>query len=247
MYEHRRERLLPIGQFLLRFARHIGISSALVLLSLFIGMLGYVHYEHLSWLDGFLNAAMLLGGMGPVEQPQTSGGKLFAGLYALYSGLVFLVVAGIMLAPVGHRVLHRFHLEDESADAESAKVARARDATERGDDRTTRCLALVMVAGQTVNAEEHRRWMFSAESGAAAMHQASFDGVFLGIRLHRLLGSGLVRVDTAGMFGTADESFAVLEAGLELRLCSAPCKAAPTSVEAPESSTSRSSAAGPSA
>src|SRR4026208_345899 len=118
MYEHRRERLLPIGPFLLRFARHIGISSALVLLSLFIGMLGYVHYEHLSWLDGFLNAAMLLGGMGPVEQPPTAGGKLFAGLYALYSGLVFLVAAGILLAPVGHRVLHRFHLEDGSTDAE---------------------------------------------------------------------------------------------------------------------------------
>jgi len=87
------------------------------------------------------------------------------------------------------------------------------------------CLALVMVAGQTVHAEEHRRWMFSAESGAAAMHQASFDGALFGIRLHRLLGSGLVRVDAAGMFGTADEGFGVLEAGLELRLCSAPCKA----------------------
>ena len=126
MYEHRRDRLLPFGRFLLRFARHIGISSALVLLSLFIGMLGYVHYERLSWLDGFLNAAMLLGGMGPVEQPQTPGGKLFAGLYALYAGLVFLVVAGIVLAPVGHRVLHRFHLEDESTDGESAKVAGSR-------------------------------------------------------------------------------------------------------------------------
>jgi hypothetical protein len=126
MYEHRRDRLLPFGRFLLRFARHIGISSALVLLSLLIGMLGYVHYERLSWLDGFLNAAMLLGGMGPVEQPQTPGGKLFAGLYALYAGLVFLVVAGIVLAPVGHRVLHRFHLEDESTDGESAKVAGSR-------------------------------------------------------------------------------------------------------------------------
>jgi hypothetical protein len=122
MYERRRERLLPFGEFLWRFASHIGISSALVLLSLFVGMLGYVHFERLGWMDGFLNAAMLLGGMGPVEQPQTPGGKLFAGLYALYSGLVFLVVAGIVLAPVAHRVLHRFHLEDESLESESAKV-----------------------------------------------------------------------------------------------------------------------------
>jgi len=83
---------------------------------LLAGMFGYVHFEHLSWLDGFLNAAMLLGGMGPVESPQTPGGKIFAGLYALYSGMVFLVVAGIALAPVVHRVMHKFHLDRPSED-----------------------------------------------------------------------------------------------------------------------------------
>lgn len=70
-------------------------------------------FEGLSWLDGFLNVAMLLGGMGPVEAPVTSGGKLFAGLYALYAGMVFLVVATMILAPVVHRVLNRFHWNEK--------------------------------------------------------------------------------------------------------------------------------------
>ena len=74
-------------------------------------MAGYRYYERLPWLDAFLNAAMLLGGMGPVEDPQTAGGKLFAGLYALYAGPVFLVATAIILAPVVHRVLHKFHWE----------------------------------------------------------------------------------------------------------------------------------------
>ena len=74
-------------------------------------MAGYRYYERLPWLDAFLNAAMLLGGMGPVEDPQTAGGKLFAGLYALYAGPVFLVATAIILAPVVHRLLHKFHWE----------------------------------------------------------------------------------------------------------------------------------------
>jgi hypothetical protein len=113
VYEHRTERLLPLGVFLGRLARHVGLASLVVVVSLFGGMLGYVHFERLGWLDAFLNAAMLLGGMGPVESPRSPGGKVFAGLYALYSGMIFLVVAGIALAPVAHRVLHRFHMEDE--------------------------------------------------------------------------------------------------------------------------------------
>jgi hypothetical protein len=80
-----------------------------VLGSLAGGMAGYSYFEQLPWRDAFLNAAMLLGGMGPVESPATHGGKLFAGLYALYAGLVFLVAVGIVLAPVVHRLLHQFH------------------------------------------------------------------------------------------------------------------------------------------
>lgn len=76
-------------------------------------MAGYAHFERLAWRDAFLNTAMLLGGMGPVDLPRTPGGKLFAGLYALYAGLVFLVVVAIVLAPVIHRVLHTFHWEGE--------------------------------------------------------------------------------------------------------------------------------------
>ena len=72
-------------------------------------MAGYEYFEGLAWRDAFLNAAMLLGGMGPVEAPQTPGGKLFAGFYALYAGLAFLIVAGILAAPAVHRLLHRFH------------------------------------------------------------------------------------------------------------------------------------------
>ncbi len=81
------------------------------MLALLMGMWGYWYFESLHWIDAFLNAAMLLGGMGPVESPQTPGGKIFAGVYALYSGMVVLVAAALLLAPVMHRFLHRFHLE----------------------------------------------------------------------------------------------------------------------------------------
>jgi hypothetical protein len=77
-------------------------------------MLGYHYYETLPWRDAFLNAAMLLGGMGPVESPRTAGGKLFAGLYALYAGLVFLIAASLIVAPALHRMLHLFHWKDRS-------------------------------------------------------------------------------------------------------------------------------------
>jgi len=72
-----------------------------------------MRFEQLDWLDALLNAAMLLGGMGPVDKPVTDGGKLFASLYALFAGIVFLVAIGVMLAPIVHRLLHRFHLDDE--------------------------------------------------------------------------------------------------------------------------------------
>jgi hypothetical protein len=109
-YEHRGEPLLSRGRFLLRLAAHLAVALVFVAGSLAIGMAGYAHFEGLGWLDAFLNAAMLLGGMGPIEQPTTPAGKLFAGAYALYAGLVFLIVAGLAFAPIFHRVIHRFHL-----------------------------------------------------------------------------------------------------------------------------------------
>ena len=82
-----------------------------MLLSLGIGMIGYSHFENMSWVDAYVNATMILSGMGPVATLQTNAGKIFAGCYALFSGLMFITVTGVILAPVAHRALHKFHLE----------------------------------------------------------------------------------------------------------------------------------------
>ncbi len=113
MFEHRCQPLLPRKQFLARLARSAAIALALVMASLGVGMLGYRMTESLGWVDAFLNASMLLGGMGPVNPPMTLSGKLFAGLYALYCGLAVILIAGLLLTPVAHRVLHRFHMEGQ--------------------------------------------------------------------------------------------------------------------------------------
>jgi len=110
MFEHKSQPLLARAAFMARLARSAAVGAFLVLISLSMGMLGYHAIEGLAWIDAFLNAAMLLGGMGPVNSLLTFGGKLFAGLYALYCGLVVIVVAGVLLAPVVHRALHKFHL-----------------------------------------------------------------------------------------------------------------------------------------
>ncbi len=113
MYEPHYKRPIPRRHFIRRLFNHALGALALIVVSLFIGMAGYHHYEELSWLDAFINAAMLLGGMGPIESPRTGGGKLFAGLYALYAGLVFLIAASVILAPALHRMMHRFHWKDD--------------------------------------------------------------------------------------------------------------------------------------
>jgi len=114
MYESRRQQPLTHGTFVQRLALHAACAVALVIGSLAIGMVGYHLLEHLSWIDAFLNSAMLLGGMGPVNPPTSDGGKLFAGLYALYAGLVFIVSAGLMFAPVLHLLMHRFHFDEKA-------------------------------------------------------------------------------------------------------------------------------------
>ena len=113
MYESRRHPPLSGRGFARRVAIHFAGSAALVVGSLLIGITGYEYFEGLQWRDAFLNAAMLLGGMGPVDPPRTPGGKLFAGLFALYAGLVFLIAAGLLFAPVVHRILHKFHWEEQ--------------------------------------------------------------------------------------------------------------------------------------
>ena len=109
MYETNKQPPLSRPGFWRRLCRHAAIAVGLILISLGVGIAGYCGFEHLSLLDGFLNSAMLLGGMGPVDMPKTDGGKIFAGLYALYSGLLILVTAGVVLSPVLHRILHKFH------------------------------------------------------------------------------------------------------------------------------------------
>ena len=109
MYESHKEPPLPRHRFLRRLTVHALIAAGLLLGSLLIGMAGYEYFEGLAWRDAFVNAAMLLGGMGPVDMPKTDAGKLFAGLYALYAGLVFLITVGVVLAPFLHRMLHKFH------------------------------------------------------------------------------------------------------------------------------------------
>ena len=109
-YEHRHESLLPRAAFLLRVTLHAGIALGIVFGALFIGVLGYHFLAQLSWIDALVNASMLLGGMGPVNELNTTGAKLFASLYALFSGIVFLVSIGVLFAPIIHRFLHRFHI-----------------------------------------------------------------------------------------------------------------------------------------
>jgi hypothetical protein len=109
MYEHKITRPIARTRFVRRLFVHAAIAFGLIALSLALGMAGYCGLEHLAPLDGFLNSAMLLGGMGPVNAPVTPGGKLFAGLFALYAGLVFIVTAALLFTPLLHRLMHRFH------------------------------------------------------------------------------------------------------------------------------------------
>lgn len=126
MYESRTQPLLPRREFLQRLFMHAAAAYGLVLGSLAIGILGYHLLERLPWLDAFLNAAMLLGGMGPVDAPHSSGGKLFAGLYALYAGLVFLVTVALVFTPVLHRLLHHFHWAAGDGGSDPAEPSKKR-------------------------------------------------------------------------------------------------------------------------
>jgi hypothetical protein len=122
MYEHHRQPLLSRSAYFRRLARHGAVAIVIVVGSLGIGMIGYHKLERLSWVDAFVNASMILGGMGPVTELRTTAGKVFAGSYALYSGPIFLVIVGVVFAPVIHRFLHRFHAEMD--EQESGKVPR---------------------------------------------------------------------------------------------------------------------------
>jgi hypothetical protein len=111
MYEKKHEKLLPVDAFIQRILRSVSIAAAIVAVALGIGILGYHITEDLPWLDSLLNASMILGGMGPVDGLHTVAGKLFASFYALFSGLVFVGAASVLLAPLLHRLMHHFHIE----------------------------------------------------------------------------------------------------------------------------------------
>jgi hypothetical protein len=113
VYETKKQAPLTRAGFIKRLLGHLAVAMALLFVSLAGGMLGYMYFEDLPWVDAFLNSAMLLGGMGPVNPPLTASGKLFAGLYALYAGLFFIVTAALLFTPVLHRVIHRFHWDRE--------------------------------------------------------------------------------------------------------------------------------------
>lgn len=113
MYEPKGHPPLRRSYFVRRLFAHLGYACLLVTGSLFVGMLGYEYLERLSWVDAFLNSAMLLGGMGPVDIPRTTAGKLFAGAYALYAGLVFVATSVILFTPILHRLLHKFHWSEK--------------------------------------------------------------------------------------------------------------------------------------
>src|SRR5688572_15472689 len=114
LYEHRSEPLLPARAFLRRMMVHGGFAVAVATVALLVGILGYRWTEDLGWVDAFLNAAMILSGMGEIAPLTTTAGKLFAGFYALFSGLVMIATASFLLAPLAHRLIHRLHLDQPS-------------------------------------------------------------------------------------------------------------------------------------
>jgi hypothetical protein len=118
MYEKSDEPLLPKPQFLKRLGQNLSFGLIFMAVSLSIGMLGYHYFEKMSWSDAFVNAAMILSGMGPVSTLDNDSAKIFAGCYALFSGIAFILASGIIFAPLIHRFFHKFHLdtEDEPSD-----------------------------------------------------------------------------------------------------------------------------------
>ena len=114
-FERRHERLIPVRLFVRRMSRAMLLWLALTMAGLGIGMVGYAASEGMSAVDAFVNAAMILSGMGPVAELKTAGGKLFAGFYAIFSGLFVVIATGFVLAPILHRVLHSFHIEEGKA------------------------------------------------------------------------------------------------------------------------------------
>lgn len=112
-YERHGDELAPRWVFVKRMLGSLGIALCVIAVSLLIGIAGYHFIAGFNWIDSLLEASMILGGMGPVRELHTDGAKVFASIYALFSGLVILALMGIMLGPVVHRVMHKFHVAEE--------------------------------------------------------------------------------------------------------------------------------------
>jgi hypothetical protein len=113
MFEHRKQRLLTRSEFAVRIAKQLFMASGGIAVALGIGVVGYHLLGPMPWIDAYLNAAMILGGMGPIDPLKNDVAKAFAGCYALFAGLVFIAIMGVVLAPFLHRLMHRFHIDAE--------------------------------------------------------------------------------------------------------------------------------------
>jgi hypothetical protein len=113
MWESRKQKLLPFRKFIRRIGISLALTGTILAIALFFGMLGYHFIGGFGWVDSFLEASMILTGMGPVGQLKSNGAKIFASLYALFSGVVFLTCIAVTLAPVLHRILHKFHIDED--------------------------------------------------------------------------------------------------------------------------------------
>jgi hypothetical protein len=128
-FERRGDELLPFRHYIGRLGKSFLTAMCIVIFALLIGTLGYHYVAELHWLDAELNAAMILTGMGPVDPMKTNAAKIFASAYALFSGVVFLTSMGIVLAPVFHRVVHKFHLaDDDGGEKDDGKSVRSSSA-----------------------------------------------------------------------------------------------------------------------
>ena len=112
-YEHRHDKLAPVSLYVQRIVGSLAIAFGLIIVALSIGIAGYHYIADFNWIDSLLEASMILGGMGPVRELSNDTAKIFASIYALFSGVIFIALVGIILTPLAHRILHRFHVDEE--------------------------------------------------------------------------------------------------------------------------------------
>jgi hypothetical protein len=115
-FEGRRDQIAPVSIYVQRIAASLAIASSLMTIALCLGIVGYHLLAGFNWIDSLLEASMILGGMGPVREMQSQGAKVFASIYALFSGIFFIALMGIILSPVVHRVLHKFHVDEKDVE-----------------------------------------------------------------------------------------------------------------------------------